>query len=93
MDMLNDYGETALHLAAWNGNQVVVQLLLDSGADLQIRDKWGCTPLLIASDRKHAKVISLFKNKNKYDGRSKRWRAFTNLDDKVNILRWRRKGI
>ncbi|KAL4173008.1 hypothetical protein KRP22_008165 [Phytophthora ramorum] len=45
-DDRNDYGETALHVAAAHGNEEAVQLLLHSGADLLAAD-WesGWTPL------------------------------------------------
>jgi uncharacterized protein len=38
-------GFSALHAAAMGANVEVVKLLIDSGADLEVRDKWGNTPL------------------------------------------------
>ncbi len=45
----NDAGETALHGAAYGGNDPVVRLLVDAGAPVNARNKsWGYTPLAIA---------------------------------------------
>ena len=44
----HETGNTALHLAAEAGNLVLVKLLLVFGADLQIKNKAGKTPLLLA---------------------------------------------
>lgn len=44
-------GRAPLHLAAMIGNDKMVALLLDRyGADLQARDKFGNTPLMVAAD-------------------------------------------
>lgn len=40
----SQYGNTALHAAAMNGNLEVVQLLVERGADPSIRNKEGKTP-------------------------------------------------
>ena len=42
------FGETALHVAAGNGHKDMVQFLLDSGAELDIQDTYGSTPLSLA---------------------------------------------
>lgn len=41
----DDAGETALHGAAWRGSKEIVQLLVDKGARLDVKDKKGWTPL------------------------------------------------
>jgi ankyrin repeat protein len=41
----DDNGETALHGAAWRGSNEIVQLLVDRGARLDVKDKKGWTPL------------------------------------------------
>ena len=45
----NEDGLTALHGAALNGADEVVQFLVDTGAELDVRDKYQQTPLSIAS--------------------------------------------
>ena len=38
-----DDGETALIAAAKAGQQDALKLLIDAGADLELRDRWGYT--------------------------------------------------
>ena len=54
----NETGNTALHLAAEAGNQILVKLLLVFGADLKLKNKAGKTPLLLArsSDGRDAAI-------------------------------------
>ncbi len=49
---------SALHSAAITGNDRVVRLLLDHGADLDARDEQGRTPLYIAIDYGKAKQVA-----------------------------------
>jgi ankyrin repeat protein len=42
-----NYGDTALHLAAYLGYEQIVQLLLDYGADVNQKNKAGWTPLKV----------------------------------------------
>ena len=44
----NDNGHTALHLAVNNGNSFCVDILVQCGSDLHIRDKDGNTPKQLA---------------------------------------------
>jgi ankyrin repeat protein len=45
---VDDHGDTALHGAALRGANDIVQLLVDKGASLTVRDAMGWTPLTIA---------------------------------------------
>ncbi len=50
----------ALHLAAENGQEAVVRLLLEKGAELESKDKKnGRTPLLWAARNGHEAVVKL----------------------------------
>ncbi|MGE3509353.1 MAG: ankyrin repeat domain-containing protein [Vicinamibacterales bacterium] len=44
----DDLGNTALHYAAFMRRDSIVQLLSDRGATLDVRNKWGETPLFLA---------------------------------------------
>ena len=45
LDLRNEAGEAALHLAVISGDILVMELLLRAGADTTIRDNRGLTPL------------------------------------------------
>ena len=49
LDLRNEAGEAALHLAVSSGDILVMELLLRAGADTTIRDNRGLTPLECAS--------------------------------------------
>lgn len=45
LDCTNDYDQTALHLAAATSRPEYVDMLMEAGANPNIQDKWGQTPL------------------------------------------------
>ncbi|WJX26860.1 hypothetical protein P8452_15733 [Trifolium repens] len=55
-------GRTALHIAACQGLTHVVELLLEKGADVDPKDRWGSTPLADAIFYKNNDVIKLLEN-------------------------------
>jgi ankyrin repeat protein len=52
-------GITALHLAAGFGHLATTHLLLDAGADVQVEDDSGRTPLYYAAANRHAATVNL----------------------------------
>lgn len=52
----------ALHLAAGNGHDDVVQLLCDVGADTNVEDRWGNHPLDDAMAGHHTECIRILKS-------------------------------
>ncbi len=48
VNALDEFGRTALWLAANNGHNAVVEILLEAGADPNLADKKGQTPLVVA---------------------------------------------
>jgi len=53
---------TALHLAAAEGYAHIVDFLLSRGANPNIKDRWGATPLQDAVNNKHDTVTTVFNN-------------------------------
>lgn len=48
MSVQNSDGLSALHLAAWNDDDVLIKRLVNAGADSSISDKDGLTAMLFA---------------------------------------------
>jgi ankyrin repeat protein len=48
VNAVNQHGQTAMHGAAYMGSDAVVRLLAQHGAKLDVADKYGQTPLVIA---------------------------------------------
>jgi ankyrin repeat protein len=49
--------------AAWNGQESVVELLLDLGANIDAVDDHGMTALIRAARCGHGKVVQLLRNR------------------------------
>ena len=47
-----------LHVAAENGHGSVVDQLLQARADVNIKDRWGKTPLDLANEKRHTEVAA-----------------------------------
>ena len=47
----------ALHGAALNGQAEVVKLLLENGGNIESKDRFGCTPLLVAAKEGKAEAV------------------------------------
>jgi hypothetical protein len=48
-----------LHVAAANGCNKVVELLLRNGAIVDIKDKYGSTPLSVATAKNHTEIVNI----------------------------------
>jgi ankyrin repeat protein len=57
VNAVNVNGDTALHGAAYRGVNAMLQLLVDHGAQLDVRNKAGFTPLQIANGEQHALIV------------------------------------
>jgi ankyrin repeat protein len=62
----NDYKFTALMYAVDNGNLDISKLLIENGANIDVKSKLGETALDIASKHSYTDIVKLLKNiKNK----------------------------
>ncbi|KZT12536.1 ankyrin [Laetiporus sulphureus 93-53] len=59
LDWANVDGKTALHVAAQRGNEELVRMLCDLGADYDLADNDGNTPLHYASAWGHIPIVQL----------------------------------
>ncbi|KAM9790420.1 KN motif and ankyrin repeat domain-containing protein 3-like isoform 1-T1 [Syngnathus typhle] len=60
-------GQTALHLAVRHGRAVMVDLLLSCGADANVQDAQGTTPLMFASERGYTHLARLLLERSRCD--------------------------
>lgn len=59
-EVVDGYGKTALHWAAWNGIESCCKTLLRNGAQVNAKDVNGQTPLMMAvAGRGHVKVVKI----------------------------------
>ena len=58
----NELGNTALHYAAASGNSDMVKFLLENGADANIANDKGWTPLAIAEKKKFGDIVNMFQS-------------------------------
>jgi uncharacterized protein len=54
------WGFTPLCYAVWNGH-LEVKVLVEAHADLRVRDTYGRTPLELAKQRSHSKVVDFLR--------------------------------
>ena len=48
-----------LHVAATEGHKVIVNLLVNAGADVNAANQWGVTPIFLAAASGHKEVVAL----------------------------------
>ena len=80
LEPANKDGEVPLHLAAYGGYLTIVELLLDSGASVDIGNGYGETPLFYAARRGYAAVARLLMQRGADVDKTSRF-GDTALDD------------
>jgi len=63
----NDLGLMPIHYAAQKGNEKIVELLLQSGANANVEDANGKTPLYWAAKKGHQKVVNILLSSKSVD--------------------------
>jgi len=48
-----------LFLAAYNGNKEIVEILISGGADVNVKNNDGKTPLTIAGEEGYTEIVNL----------------------------------
>jgi len=59
---VDKFGKTSLHLASSRGEAEIVSLLLENGAEVNVKNKFGWTPLQLAASGGHLEVVRLLLN-------------------------------
>jgi len=73
------FKQTALHFAAANGHDSMVKLLVNNGADKEIKDYFGRTALHLAAAFDRGNTITLLVNQLEVDREAKYNRGWTAL--------------
>ena len=63
LDILNDYGETALMIAVKMNNIQIVRLFIKKGCNINIKNYYGDTALMIAITNSYASIVKLLLNR------------------------------
>jgi ankyrin repeat protein len=103
-DSLIGFGITALHMAVAASNEITVEYLIEKGANINNRDKYGRTPLhLAAAFARDMKIIKLLLKNIRKEDVEKQYKNDENIFDYANknkngleqetIARLKRKGI
>jgi hypothetical protein len=59
VDDSDEFGSTALMWAAAEGFVEIARLLIDSDADLELKNQWGGTAESCATNRRHPEIITI----------------------------------
>jgi len=57
VDARSERNRTALHMAVWNNRPRIVRLLLGTHCSLNVRDRYGDTPLMLSARRGYPDVM------------------------------------
>lgn len=59
LDQLNSEGTGALHIAVDEDKEEIVKMLLNGGANVNLKDSWGMTPLHYACELQNTRLIQI----------------------------------
>lgn len=59
VNVTNFFSDTPLHIAAYEGHNAVIELLINHGADINCKSRNGLTPLHFATIRGHKELVEL----------------------------------
>ena len=60
--IMNAWGKSPIHAAAYQGHEEMVQILLQSRVELEVTGNDGITPIYLAAQQKHGGVVHLLLN-------------------------------
>ena len=94
MEAKGNHGSTPLQVAAENGHDKVVELLLQNGANLEAKTNKGWTPLLGAARMGQPAAISSSTTLLAFFGGAKQWSpTFVGLGLQIGSVPWHKGGV
>ncbi len=58
-DSADIFGKTSLHTASSRGDVEIVELLLETGMEVNTKNRFGWTPLHLASSKGHIEIVEM----------------------------------
>ena len=59
LNVVDEYGATALHWASQEGHSEIMKMLIKAGADVNVVNKYGITALHLASLLGHSEIVKM----------------------------------
>ena len=59
IDARSERNRTALHMAVWNNRPRIARLLLNAHCSLNVRDRYGDTPLMLSARRGFPEIMKV----------------------------------
>ena len=59
IDARSERNRTALHMAVWNNRPRIARLLLNAHCSLNVRDRYGDTPLMLSARRGFPEIVKV----------------------------------
>jgi len=87
INIINNKGETWLHMAAMHGDIKGVEALVAKGSDINLKDKGGCTPMMLAAQGGHFEIVARLVPDDQINNIYQEGQTFLHLAAKVGNIK------